>query len=376
MRRRALLGVGGSLLGTGCLRLTGGNSTPTETATDTPTETASATATPEPTDSPTEEPDTPTATEAFDYPSGVSEAGVTEAAILEHQSNLLETSATVNFSLVNENERTIRFDQSDRLVIENAGDFLRYTDGSRTFSRLTRYEQTVYGLVDDVRYDLSGERVTATRTLGGLIGGANWAATGVTTEDGRRFAQIEADTITDPQSLARSDTYFPENSTVSALSGDGLVTEDGTIIELTTTLGFEDGETEAVGVDIGEIGATSVEEPSWADTAREQAPRVTAQTVDDGQYIEVSHEGGQTVEPTTTVEVAFESGLYRARVSRFESGTTLYLYPTNEQQDGVTVLGLSEGSRPSNPPDASWSGDAFTKLRVDALSLFAETLSI
>lgn len=78
-----------------------------------------------------------------------------------------------------------------------------------------------------------------------------------------------------------------------------------------------------------DIGAVSVSDPEWFDTAVDRAPEMTATLVEDGQFVELSHEGGNPISSQADIAIdgEVEGDLGGVQLTQpIEAGETVYLY--------------------------------------------------
>ena len=169
--------------------------------------------------------------------------------------------------------------------------------------------------------------------------------------------------------------------TVLSLSAEMTVDENGVVRSLEAVYRLRDdgvGEFEyQTNYTVDQVGATSVEEPAWFSTAREQAPRVTACVTSDGQFVRFVVESGNRLEPGTRLVVDVEGddpGFSYVLDDPVEPDTPAYLY---RESDGSGAGGIARGSRPSGVTPASLDGtysfyarrrDEFYFHRINGLS--------
>jgi hypothetical protein len=399
MKRRRTLGIAASLLGTGCLRLTGSETdTPATTtgATATPTATRTASATRSPTDastdsstdSPTEtESETPTETdeptetpESFEYPPGVTEDTVSPALVFTHIAEL----RTVGNYTIREQAHPFglaRYEigSNQRFITEKNGQVQTFVRGDEAFIRAIA-AQTLYDYRSGTEFpeELRKSNLNKRGLLEGLIEGGDFAPAGFVRQDGTLYLKTEADGVENEAALldgSRDRFLARRYHEVSDFSAEGLVTEDGLIKELSAVVTSGENEEIPVEVVVTDIGETTVSKPSWTATAKQKHPRFDVSVVDGGTYIRVEQTGGQEVTLPVglfvwghDIETNYDGNNYDGMI---EKGKPLYLYRTDEysRDDNENRLGISNGSRPDESPVADWTGETFVTLHTDPLML-------
>lgn len=92
--------------------------------------------------------------------------------------------------------------------------------------------------------------------------------------------------------------------------------------------------------------------------------------MDGGDYIRVEQVSGQSIDATSRMRFEVDAYVEREYCDGMFTGTTgpgtaLYLYRTDEQtRFGTPKLGISQGSRPSSDPGASWGSTANVNIRI------------
>jgi len=369
--RRRVLRAGGlvGVLGfSGCLRLTEPSGqqavgTPPSTDTATATETPTATATDTPGEAVEADPNTETETAEQDgvsYPPGVSEDGVTATLVLSHRQAVADTPRTVETKYMLE-RRTARLTDGRAYVESDRGPDTYIAD-SQTYQRLRTADGPIYGYRNGIRREFRREALSGVGVLEALIEGMNFRPVGTQTRNGETFILIEADSVTDQRILQENDNvsrYFRESEfPLQGDSGTGIVSQDGVITELSAFL-EGDGDSGEFLVRTTEIGSTTVPEPSWTSTAKQEEAQFEASLVDDGNYIRAEQVSGQSLDTELEIDAYDRRDYYDGQFSGSTSpGTVFFLYKTDDQTEyGSQKLGISKGGRPSESPAGTWSSD-------------------
>jgi len=346
-----------------------GTETPTATATETPTAEPTATPTDTPTETPTEtetetETETPTpepvTVENFPYPEGASQSGLDGRTLYTtHRSVLVDAgSATValdetrsypdfSTSVVETNAFTTGGITSEREQDGNpvetlwspSDEDLGYVQMSTGFEQRYRIDNTVP----------RPERVLRLRLVENILRGGSWseAREVVEREDGEHAVVYEATGVASEQSLFS--VLFGER--VTEFEATLTVAESGALPELSYTLTVDQGDRmaeETATLSLSALGETTVEEPSWAATAREDGVRFQSSVSDDRTVVELEMINGTDVSSEARVELGsnrFASGSLGQTLS---TGDALYcgfsdsdelLVGVNEVPSGTTSLG-------------------------------------
>ncbi|WP_435319510.1 DUF7537 family lipoprotein [Haloarchaeobius sp. TZWSO28] len=368
----------------GCLRLTEAEATArpatsapgtTTTSTRTGTETATQTETTAG-ETETTARETETGSGEVTYPPGVSEDGVDERLVMNHRQKVLGSSRTVETEYMGFERRTARFDDGRIHVIgSRAGE--TYVEDGQSFQRISLGGQTVYGYRSSTRREYRPEALSGEGVLTGLIRGGDFAPTGTQSTNGETLIVIEADEIENQQALQEEryiDRYFRESEfPLTSLSATGLVTQEGIIREMDAYLGGS-GDSGPFRVRTTDIGSTTVSTPSWKSTAKEREARFDAKIVEDGSFIEVTQTGGQSIGADFDVE--FEIDAYDSQnyfngqfTGSTSSGTSFYLYKTDDDWYGTKKLGIAKGAKPSIEPTGTWSSGTGLNLHAGPLRI-------
>ncbi|MXV63678.1 hypothetical protein GS429_16750 [Natronorubrum sp. JWXQ-INN-674] len=203
-------------------------------------------------------------------------------------------------------------------------------------------EEATYGRHrEGGRYDL--ERITRGRWLRQLVLAGAWGPPQV--EENGRFT-IEAETADETGALA--DAIDAES--IESYEATGSIDEDGIIREFDAEYQYTTDHTDRLHIHqvrlrVDNVGDVSVSPPDWIDTARDRAPEVTMDFVQDRQFIELTmHDGNPMVPPTYltvhsehqgSLPIAGNLGPLSEPVS---AGDTLYLY----LEDGVVHASRDE----------------------------------
>lgn len=362
--RRAVLAKGAavSAILAGCSG-NGGSDTPTATGTATDTATDSPTATPSPTESPTATesptPEPPTV-EDFPYPDGASQSGIAPGTLYTtHRSAITDAgSATV---AVEQSRSSGEFSSSFTQTNAFSADGLsRTTERSEVTETLwtPSGESAAYVRMDtgfEQRYRIENsaprpQELLRLQAVEFLLGGASWTAATEVVELGDEFGVVyDAADVADEERLLRATR---SGGTVTEFAASITVTEAGYVRELSYDITTErDGETtqQAATVTTGSLGATSVPEPSWAGTAREDGVRFEASTTDDNRLVALEMVNGVDVPAQTSANLSSENSFAFGSLGQSVSvGDTLYLgisgggellAGVNQRPDGGTDLG-------------------------------------
>lgn len=349
-------------------------STSTDTPTSTPTETATATPTPE-----------PTTVENFAYPDGTSRDGVEgETLYGSHRSSITDAgSATAELEQTRDSGsfsrsfvQTNAFSADGLSKVTERGELTESlwspADADAAYVRMdTGFEQRYR--IDNVAPQ--PQRLIQLPLAEAVLVGATWSeATEVveTSEsdegDEETFAVVyEATGVADEQVLLRG-TLFGD--AVSEFSATIAVTETGHLHRLTYDISVErDGETvrQEATLSLDSLGTTTVTEPSWAGTAREDGVRFGIGTTDGNRLVEMEMQNGADLSGQVRADLSsssFASGELGQPVS---VGDTLYLGLSGS---GDLLVGVNE-----MPDGATELGDfVFASLRRQQFTLFEQDL--
>lgn len=374
--RRAILAKGTvvSAVLAGCSSNSSSDETPTDTATatDSPTETASPTETPTATESPTPAPPT---VEEFPYPDGASQSGIEAGTLYTTHRSAITDAGSVTVAVEQSRDSG---DFSSSFTETNAfssGELSRTTERSEVTESLwapsgesAAYVQMDTGFEQRYRIDNSAPRPQELLRLQQaqfLLAGATWSeATEVVEVADDEFAVVyDATGVADEESLARG---ARTGGTVNEFTASITVTEAGYLHEFSYAITVEqDGRTvqQAATVTSGSLGATTVEEPSWSDTAREDGVRFSVGTADNNRLIEMELVNGTEVSAQTNAQVSAENAFASGSLGQLLSvGETLYLGIS----DGDLLVGVDE--MPEAGTDLGRF--AFLSLNVENFALF------
>jgi outer membrane lipoprotein SlyB len=362
--RRSLLATGVALSTT----LAGCSSNEDSGSTNTPESTSEGTRTPEPTPENTPEPTpeetatpeedpTPSLSE-FDYPEGASQDGLDGAGIYgTHESSLtgagsltLTTDTIRTFDSFEESvTRVNQFDARNiHVKVEQSDDSPTEYRWSPSDTDLT-YVQMESGFNTDYRID---NQAPETNTVTGLnafeqyLTATEWGEATEVVETADGYGVVYNDTgVSQPGRIAFG-------GEIDQYEASATVSESGYVVELTydLTITFDDGETqqEQVTASLSKVGGTTVEEPEWASTAREQGVQFDIRLTDGGNAYEVEMVNGGEVPEGTRISLNSNQNRGSQRLSQALSvGDTLYiglsnsgelLLDTDKVPDGVAEL--------------------------------------
>lgn len=296
MHRRTLLGAGGALLTSGCLRFIG------ESESDDGAD-------------PDEEgdPDEDGASSdgqagGTNYPLGVGEDGVSTTLAETHASRLSERTYTLDFEFQDSSrgdaeETTVAMDDERATITKNPGwDESRpiefYYDGTDGWWRQTQEGDVWYGYIDirpeGVPYDIKPEPATFALELEAFIRAGSFGPP-VEEDDGEQF-ELTSNSVDDEDALSGptgfGDYRLGDISATLVATSDGIVRSFEGAFDATS-----DGEDRLLESELAvtDIGETAVTAPDWAETARDRAPTIRGTLADDERSLTLAHEGGQAV---------------------------------------------------------------------------------
>lgn len=364
--RRALLlsGVATAVSLAGC---SGGDEstdtpepTPTPTLTDTvtPTDTAAPTATETETPTPTPEDPAPSLDE-FAYPEGADRGSVSSSRLFRtHQSTLTDTGSvtltgevtkrTDDFKETLVLERRLA-DSGVATTREDVGDNLTESlwspsDGSAAYVRLESGFDERYRIDDEAP---APNQIVEFRQFQQLLQGANWGeATEVVPAGENQYAvTYEATGIADEQRLARLQFggSITEFDATIAVSQAGYLREISYDITTETSNGPRQ---RTVTMTVEAVGETTVEEPEWAETAREEGIQFEASTADDGTTVELKMVNGGEIPADARVSLRDRNGRGEKRLSEAVTpGDSLFLSLSDNNELLVGTDAAPEGGR-------------------------------
>lgn len=355
MSRRAMVlsGVAAVTSLAGCS--SGGESTdtpePTATPTDTPTDTPTATPTP------TE--DSAPSLDEFAYPEGADRNGVDSTGLFEtHKSTLTDAGSvtlTGELTRISDNfEETLalerRLSDSDIATSrEDIGDGLTESLWSPSGDSAA-YVQLKSGFNERYRIDNEApnpNQVVEFRRFQRLLQGAEWGeATEVVSAGEEQYAvTYKATEIADEQQLLR----LQFGDSIAEFEASIVVSQAGYLQEISydiTTETSNGPRQQIVTMTVGSVGETSVEEPDWAETARENGIRFEVNMSDDGTTIELNMVNGGKVPADARVSLSDGNGRGESRLSDpVTPGDRLSLSLSDENELLVGTDGSPDGGR-------------------------------
>jgi hypothetical protein len=347
--RRGLLALGGTVLGSGCLRLTGGGSADSTTERDAdPNEGKTADAETESGSSEDEMDDDGALANGplDDFPPGVDEDAVHESLAATHDSILKRTSFTMEWVTdpnTNLERRVFAVEGGRTSITVDSPQFEKTTESfvtpERTYRKVVYEGQTLYQVSDE---PLSwADQSSGKYTIRTHIEAGAYRPTETVERDGTPYLRLEADEFAEPTAILNVND--PED--VSAYRGQMLVREDGVVVEFQSTIEYAGNRnTRRTVIEISDIGETSVSAPSWTEQAASREPTFEATMADDRSYIALEHVGGDAVRAPIRI-ACYEGGTGTNLRSRIESGIskgeTLYFTLDTEN---------SKLARHSEPP--------------------------
>lgn len=354
--RRALLllGIATASSLAGCSG--GDESTNSPESTATPTNTP--TATPTETETPTPEDPAPSLDE-FAYPEGADQNGVDPTGLFEtHQSTLTDAgSATLTGELTRSTddfEETVALERrlSDGDIAtsrEDMGDGLTELRWSPSGDSAA-YVQLKSGFNERYRIDNEApnlNRVVMFSRFQRLLQGAEWGeATEVVSAGENQYAvKYEATGIANEQRLLRlqfGDSVTEFDATI-AVSQAGYLREISYDI---TTESSNGSRQETSTTSVKAVGETTVEEPNWAETAREKGIQFKASTADDQTSIKLEMVNGGKVPADARVSLSDANGRGEGNISEpVTPGDSLSLSLSDSNELLVGTDGPPDGGR-------------------------------
>lgn len=372
MSRRTLLGTGVALSAVlaGCTGSGGaGEEENTETTEVTDEETETETET---TAQTTADP-TPTL-EEFEYPAGANRDGIDGATLFgTHESTLTSAGST---TLESDIAREFNdFSESIAVTSELAGGGVaRVTEGEELTESLwspsgesAAFVRMESGFEQRFRIDNrapSPNEVAEFDRFRRLLAGAEWSeATEVVEAEDDYAAVYQSTGIADEQSLLR--LVFGES--VTEFEARVSVTQSGHVRDLSYDISVDrDGDTARrdVSITVGAVGETTVEEPDWAATAREEGVRFTLQPTDGRRAVVLEMVNGADVPPETRASLSAGRNWGEAQLSEaLSEGDRLYIALSEDGTLLTDESGVPDGA-------TELSGQPSVTLRLHSYVLF------
>ena len=202
----------------------------------------------------------------------------------------------------NESETEARIGSEGILVTEGTIDRWTEHESNRGFVRRDHGFQSAYQITDNA---VSTPRALlerdATRFANGFAFGE---ATSVVEIEGTVTARYDVTDVADSAVAARL-TYADE---ITDATGSAFVTEDGLLKRFEYDIDYrEEGNDErrTAEVTYGDVGATSVSEPEWVATAREDGRLLEPAVTDDG-YLELTLANGEPIPEGASASISME----------------------------------------------------------------------
>jgi len=353
--RRAVLGTGVAL-SVGLAGCTGGDAqsdgaetgADTATATDTETQTETASET-------TEEPG-PTLAE-FEYPDGAARDGIDAASLFRtHESTVTGAgSVTAEVELTREFERFSETVSTTNRVGGNG--VAQVSEGENLTESLwspsgeaAAYVEMASGFEQRYRIDNQAPSPNELARLGefrNLLAGTAWSEAKTVVDAGEGYAAVyESTGIADENALLR--LSFGEQ--VSEFEARVAVTQDGYVREIDYDLGVErDGEEtrRAALVTVGQVGQTTVQEPDWAETARENGVRFDMQVTSDSRAVELEMVNGSDLPADSRLALSDGRGRGERQLSEpVAAGDRLFVGLSDRGELLTAADGVPDGARP------------------------------
>lgn len=352
--RRQAVAVIGAAVGSGCLRFAGGND-------DDPSPTVTPAAT-SPTGQPSPEPTTAGRDRDLSsrYPAGLSDDGV-EAFLADTHTNALAnrpfrttwTEANVTLGRAYQ-QRDYRV-QGGAAIGEwsHQGPITMYRSSDGGFWREDLGDRVTYG---EHRAGFNLDDLTWNHQLRWLFLAGSWEEPTVEREGEPIRFGISATGTDEPAALLEE---FEARS-LETFEAQGIVDERGVVHSLSAEFQARSRDADRLltfrlRYSIDSIGQVEVTEPDWLSTAKDRAPDVTADIVDDGQYVEMIFESGNPILPRTNLTLYDQDRQRNAGVrdleNPLEAGQVYYLYLEDES------LQVSRGGRPADASPAPLDGN-------------------
>lgn len=397
MERRHVLAVLGGVTTSGCLRLAG-SSTPdrsptiasSTTTTDqkpSPSPTGASrtanTATNQgntPKNTATTEDSTPTEDLVPDYPTGLSDSGISNAAFLfaTHASALQETSFRAQWSKFDRTNSRVKWKKEYRSEPGEAlGNWIRDWGAPIQIYRNQQVDYWREDIGDSFNYgeDLAQNQGNIPEIWGievkPLLKAAEWSKPSRVNENQPAVWELTSSSVANKSNIPG----YHDGKITSIGSASMRVDESGIIRKLKALYQIrktedgvsEDGEsggqkrTYESSYSIDSIGKVSVNQPSWVSTAKNEIPSVFAELTDNNLFIRFTIESGNPILANSTVFFQDEQssfGFGKNIEEPIEQGNDIYFHiPDNSAKSGFVEAEISRGSRPSgvNPQELTSS---------------------
>lgn len=273
--------------------------------------------------------------ENFSYPAGASQSGVSPQQLYNtHRSAVVDAgSATVSI-----NQETDREEFSSSKVKTNSYSsegLMRVTESSGMTSTLWSPSSEPLSFVQmdtgfNQRYRIENQAPSPERHLKlplveQLLDGAQWseATKVVETESGEFGVTYEATGIASQQKLIR----IVYGQQITDFTASITVTESGYLSDISYAItASRESETthQKASLTVGSLGETTVEEPSWADTARKKGVQFKSRITDDRKAVELELVNG-TVPSGTRVHLSGDQFASTQLEQKLTVGNRLYL---------------------------------------------------
>jgi len=348
LSRRALL-AGGVALSTAMAGCSGGeNSSGTPARTETGTEAAEGT--PESTGTPT---DPAPSLSAFDYPDGASREGIDSTALYSTH----ESTVTGAGSLTLDRERVLDdqyggFTRRETNEFGSAGIYREIVESDtteavwspsgedRAYTELSSGFDTVYR-IDNQAPDTN--EVTGLFQTRLVLEDATWGEATDVVAAGDEFAvRYEATGLENNRRVAYGNTAESFTATI-AVTASGYVRELGYSVSYT-----QDGETVSVDVTatLSSVGSTTVEAPSWRDTAAENGVQFTGSLTDAGTAYRLEMVNGSGISSDARLSLRDDRGRDDSSLpNALTVGDTLYVGLSQSNELLVGSDGTPDGAR-------------------------------
>lgn len=252
---------------------------------------------------------TPTTEPTLSVP-GVTDSDV-DADVLyaTHDSRVRSGSATIEHVVVANNQRTTRHIKvfgGRTQITRRASRTLQsvtYSNTDGAYAAIHSGGSVSYRAVSSPAFDMAA-RLPLVR---GVLSAGDFKPAGVVTREGVEYARLHAGELDGP---ARLEQYLGY-SVIKEVNATAIVTEDGTIRELSFTVtGLRGGTTvtERHRLRYKKIGETTLVEPDWVTEASESTVDMSVKYSSDANLLFLYHEGGRDIPGGSTFTINSPTG--------------------------------------------------------------------
>lgn len=323
MQRRHVLGILGTALSGGCLRLEGSETTPASN-----THPA--------------------------YPTGLSDDGVSALLYGSHNRALDERNFHTEFTEIDLQDSNIKQQRSydvdspfaiGRWAYDQGGEVTMFRSSDGGLWRENLGNRFTYG---EAREGYSAEQLTWRSWIQPTLRSGVWDSPEEIREDGEPLWEIE----TTGYETGSVPGYY--RGQLEGLSASVTVGPQGIIRSVTAEFEGVRPDIERYNVrfeySVDLTSRVSVSEPDWVVRAKERRPRVNAVLTDDRHFVRFTLDSGNQIEPESYITVHDETTNLGAITyvldDPIETGETVFLY--KQETEGPHQGQLARGSRPKN----------------------------